>query len=132
MAPENVEIVRATFAAWNAGDMDAVRENYDPEAIMRTPKDWPEQGPFVGREAVMREWEQLRETFAFNDAMDAITDPEEVGDRVVVRSIWRGVGQGPSSNIELTMVVGVRERRIFAQDFFRDHTEGLDAARLPG
>lgn len=47
----------------DAGDMDAVRERYDPDVLMRTPEDWPEQGPFVGREAVMREWEQLRETW---------------------------------------------------------------------
>ena len=35
MSQENVEIVRAMFEAWNAGDMDAFREMYDPDAIMR-------------------------------------------------------------------------------------------------
>ena len=58
MSQENVEIVRAAFEAWNAGDMDALRELYDPDVIVRTPEGWPEPGPFVGREAVMRQFEQ--------------------------------------------------------------------------
>jgi ketosteroid isomerase-like protein len=33
MSHENVEIARASFEAWNAGDMDALRELYDPNAI---------------------------------------------------------------------------------------------------
>ena len=56
MSQENVEIVRAFFETWNAGDMDAFRELYDPDVIVRTVKDWPEPGPFVGREALMRQW----------------------------------------------------------------------------
>ena len=31
MSQENVEMVRAAFEAWNAGDMDAFSEMYDPE-----------------------------------------------------------------------------------------------------
>ena len=57
MSQENVEIVRAAFEAWNAGDMDAFRDVYDPDAILRIPEGWPEPGPYVVREAVMRELE---------------------------------------------------------------------------
>ena len=63
MSQENVEVAKASFEAWNAGDMDALRELYHPDVIARPPEDWPEPGPFVGREAVMRQWEQLRETW---------------------------------------------------------------------
>jgi ketosteroid isomerase-like protein len=55
MSQENVEVVGAMFDTWNAGDMDAFRELYDPDVIVRAPKDWPEPGPFVGREALMRQ-----------------------------------------------------------------------------
>ena len=55
MSQENVEIMRAYFEAWNAGDMDAVRQLYDPDAILRMPEGWPEPGPYVGGEAVWRE-----------------------------------------------------------------------------
>jgi len=63
MSQENVEVVRAGFQAWNAGDMDAVREMHDPSVIARTLEGWPEPGPFVGRDAVMRQFERLRETW---------------------------------------------------------------------
>ena len=90
MSQENVEIVRAVFEAWNAGDMDALRELYDPDVIMRTPEGWPEPGPFVGREAVMRQWEQHRETLDA-DAVEPISDFIDAADRVVVRYLaWRG------------------------------------------
>src|SRR5436309_964430 len=62
VSQENVEIVRAMFEAYSAGDMDAFRELHDPDVIGRMPDDWPE-GPFMGRDAVMRQFEQLRETF---------------------------------------------------------------------
>ena len=48
MSQENVEIVRRGFEAWNAGDMDALRELYDPGIIWRRPEGWPEPGPYVG------------------------------------------------------------------------------------
>jgi ketosteroid isomerase-like protein len=45
MSQENVEVVRAAFIAWNAGDMEALRELYDPDAISRRFQAWPEPGP---------------------------------------------------------------------------------------
>ena len=41
MSRENVEIAQAAFAAWNVGDMDALRELYDPDAIARPLENWP-------------------------------------------------------------------------------------------
>ena len=93
MSPKNVEIVRALFTAWNAGNMDALRELYDPDAITRPPPGWPEPGPFVGREAVMRQWEQQREIWEADD-IEPISDFIDGGDRVVVRFIWHAAGRG--------------------------------------
>ena len=59
MSQENVELTRAFFEAWNARDMDAVRESYDPHVVVRYAEDWPEGSePIMGREAVMRGWER--------------------------------------------------------------------------
>src|SRR3954452_21442036 len=66
MSKENVEVVRAGFEAWNTKDMDALRELYDPGIIWRPPEGWPEPGPYAGRDAVMRQLEQLRETWDFD------------------------------------------------------------------
>jgi hypothetical protein len=50
-----LEVVREYVDVWNAGDMEGARELYDPDAVMEVAADWPEPGPFVGRDAVMHQ-----------------------------------------------------------------------------
>jgi ketosteroid isomerase-like protein len=97
MSQENVELVQAQFEAWNQRDMDAWRNFLAPDVIWRPTEDWPEPGPFVGREAVMRHGERLRETWD-PDAIETISAYSHGADRVVVRFVWRGRGHGPESN----------------------------------
>jgi ketosteroid isomerase-like protein len=130
MSQENVEVVKDAYVAWNAGDMDAYRELCDPEIIVRPPERWPEPGPFVGREAVMRQWHQLREWASASQALEPISDFIDGADHVVVRQIWRGAGLGPENDMEITNVLTVRSGRIFYQEFFWDHAEALDAVGL--
>jgi ketosteroid isomerase-like protein len=129
MSKENVEVARAAYEAWNAGDMDALRDLYHPDLIMRMPEGWPEPGPFVGREAVMRQWERQRAAFD-SDTAEPISDFIDVGDRVALRTIWHGRGRGPDSNIEITHVFTVRKGRILHQEFFWDHAEALETLGL--
>jgi ketosteroid isomerase-like protein len=130
MSQENVDVVRASFGAWNEGNMDAVRESYDPNVILRPPEGWPEPGPYFGREAVMRQFEQLRETWDA-DASEPISDFIDAADRVVVRLIWRTVGgHGPDANVELTAVFTVRKGKIFLLEYFWDHAEALETLGL--
>src|SRR6185295_16398034 len=110
MSQENVEIVKAAYEAWNAGDMDAFGDFYDPEVIVRPPDTWPEPGPFVGREAVMHFFEQTREVWD-TDSLEPIGDFIDAADRVLVRYAWRAAGRGPDSIMEMTNVVTVRKRR---------------------
>ena len=130
MSRENVAIVQAAFEAWNARDLDAVRELYDPDIVVRATEDWPEPGPFVGREEVIRQGEQIRETW---DAViqDPVGDFIDVGDRVAVRHVWRGVGHGPpESNLEFTVVFTLRKGKILDIVYFWDHAEALEALGL--
>jgi ketosteroid isomerase-like protein len=129
MSQENVEIVRSLFDAWNAGDMDAIRQACDPAIIVRSPEGWPEPGPYFGRDAVMREIAQLRETF-HSDWQELTSDPVQVGDRVAVRTVWHGVGSGPELRQESTPVLTVRNSRVFQIEFFADHAEALKAVGL--
>ena len=46
MSQGNVEIVRVS-EAWNTGDMDAFRELYDPDGILRMDANWREPGPVL-------------------------------------------------------------------------------------
>jgi ketosteroid isomerase-like protein len=129
MSQENVKVVQAQFEAWNKGDMDAYRELYDPDVMWRAAEGWPEPGPFVGREAVMRFVEQLRDTWDA-DALEPIGDFIDAADRIVVRFIWRGVGHGPETSMEFTGVFTVRKGRIFGVEFFWDHAEALETLGL--
>jgi ketosteroid isomerase-like protein len=129
MSQENVEVVQAALAAWNAGDMKAVRALLDPDAILRPPEGWPEPGPYLGQDAVMREWEQVRETWNA-DEVEPISDFLHAADRVVVRVLWRTAGRGPQPNIELTIVYTVRKGMILVCEYFWDHAEGLEAVGL--
>ena len=129
MSQENVEIMRAYFAAWNAGDMDALRDLHAADVVSRLLEGWPEPGPFVGRDAVMRQIEGMRETWDA-DAVVPISDFIDAGDRVVVRYSWRGAGHGPEANIEATTVNTVRKGKIFYVELLWDHAEALEAVGL--
>jgi ketosteroid isomerase-like protein len=129
MSQENVAIVQASFEAWNAGDMDAFRDLYDPDVILRALEGWPEPGPYVGREAAMCEFEQMRDTWDA-DALEPISDFIDAADRIVVRFIWRGAGYGPEANLEATGVFTLRKGRVFYVEFFWDHAEALETLGL--
>ena len=129
MSGETAAVVRAGFEAWNAGDMDALREIFDPGVTWRPPEGWPEPGPFVGREAVMRWFEQLREVYD-DYVTELIGDLIEATDRVVVSQVWHGAGRGPEADIESTGVFTVRNGRVIDVEQFWDRAEALEAAGL--
>ena len=124
-----MRVVRSVFELWNAGDMDAIRDLCDPDVEWRGPPGWPEPGPYVGRDAVMRQLEQLRSTWDSN-AFELTSDFIDAADRVAVRLIWHGAGQGPEANIAGTGVYTVRNGRVCGIEFFWEHQEALDAIGL--
>ena len=108
--------------------MDALRDLYAPDVVVRTPEGWPEQGPFVGRDAVMREWEHVRKAFDA-DVLEPISNFIVAGGRVLVRYSWHGAGHGPG-DLEMTMVVTVRNEQIPYQELFFDEAQALEAVGL--
>ncbi len=129
MSEENIEVVRNYLKVWNAGDMEGVRELYDPDAVMVVETDWPEAGPFVGRDAVMQQLTQARSAFD-SDYVEFLRDPVAVGDRVIVRLAWHGVGSGPQGDMEWTNVYAIGDGRFLKVQYFWDHAEALEAAGL--
>jgi ketosteroid isomerase-like protein len=129
MSRENVEVVREFQRQWAAGKMEGVRELYDRDAVMEVAPDWPEPGPFVGRDAVMRQLNQARAAFD-RDSAEFLSDLVAVGDRVVVRMAWHGFGRGPQSDMEWTNVFTIRDGRFIKAQYFWDHAEALEAAGL--
>jgi ketosteroid isomerase-like protein len=131
MSEENVEIVCASLDTWNAGDMDASKDFVAPDVVWRPMPDWPESGPFIGREATLRQAHRLRDDFDA-DTAERIS-VSDAADRVVVRLLWRlrgNVPQLPESEMQVSLVYTVRKRKISAFEFFWDHAEALEAAGL--
>jgi ketosteroid isomerase-like protein len=115
--------------AFNAGGIEAVRECYDPDVVIRRELEgFPDTGPFVGRDAVMRQWERVLEPW------DTVTmEPVSIidaGDRVVARQIAHAVGRGPAVQQEFTTVATFRNGRIVLVDYFWDYAEALKAVGL--
>jgi ketosteroid isomerase-like protein len=129
MSQANVEIVRRGFEAWNAGDMAAFRELVAPDAIVRPPPNWPEPGPYVGREATMRFFEGIREAWDM-DTVEWVGEPVAAADRVVICFTWEGTGTGPEAKMELTIINTVRNGRVRDLDYFWDRAEALEAIGL--
>jgi ketosteroid isomerase-like protein len=130
MPQENVEkVVRAATKAWNAGDLNALRDVYDPNIVVRVVREWPEPGPFIGIEAVLRQWERQREAYDAQ-TLEETSEIVVVGNRATSRLRWRGSGQGPGLDMEITALAAVRDGRMVTLDFFWDHTEALEALGL--
>jgi ketosteroid isomerase-like protein len=130
MSQENVEIARRGFEAYNSGDFGALRELYDPGVVWHHLEGWPEPGPSVGRDAVLREVEQLREAWQAGDMLELVGDVVDAGDRVLVRAVWRGSGSGPDAAMEFTYLFTLRKGRIITIQMYWDHEEALKAAGL--
>jgi ketosteroid isomerase-like protein len=90
----------------------------------------PNPGPFFGRDAIMRQFDRLRDALDDRDSLVFVSEFLDAGERVLVRFAWRGEGYGPAMDLELTTVYTVRGGRILEAEFFRDHNEALEAARL--
>jgi ketosteroid isomerase-like protein len=127
MSQENVEIVRASLEAWNGRDMDALRERYAEDVVTWPPAGWPEEGPFVGRDTVMAQWERMRGLW--DEEMEMLADYIDAADRVAVRMTWRDRG-GSGADSGATAIFTIRGGRIRVAEFFWDHAEALEAVGL--
>jgi ketosteroid isomerase-like protein len=129
MSQENVEIVRRAYDSWNAADMEAIRDWLAEDAILvRGLEGWPEPSPNVGRDAIMRGFEQLREAWD-SDTLEPIS-LVDLGDRVLARQMWRGLGRGPDLNMEQTVLFTLRNGKGFLLEYFWDHAVALETLGL--
>src|SRR2546425_11841771 len=95
MSQENVELVRLRFDAVNRGDLDALVELTDPNAVWWDLPDDPGAGPHRGREAGLQHLAEILE------AVDLQAHPDEfidAGDSVVVGV--RLTGRGRASGVD--------------------------------
>jgi ketosteroid isomerase-like protein len=132
VSQENVEVVLASFEAYNAGDLDALLGFYAPDAeVLPDPAVFPEAAALDGL-IEFRAWLVAIGT-AWVSPRDVTTEVLDLGgDRVLRRGDWGGVGT--TSGIEMyssiTGVFTVRDGQISRAEYFFDHAQALKAVGL--
>jgi ketosteroid isomerase-like protein len=128
MSQENVEVVRAGFAAHNRGDLDALVEIYDPEAVFETLL----LGTHHGKEAIRRLYEENQ-----SNQSGYTVEPVELidaGDKVI--TVVQMGGAGPVSEIalddQIAFIHTFKDGLVVREQAFRNRHEALDAAGLRG
>jgi ketosteroid isomerase-like protein len=128
MSQENVELVRAAFAALNRGDLDALTQFYDPDVVFETLL----LGTHRGNEAIRLLYEEGRKTLS-GYAIDPI-ELIDAGDKVVAVVQVKGVGSASRIAMEdrdrFAIVFTIENGRVVRQQSFRNREEALEAAGL--
>lgn len=126
MSRENVERIEAGFAAHNRGDLDALVELYDPDAVFETLL----LGTHHGNEAIRLIYAENQKTLAGYDVVPV--ELIDAGDKVV--AVAQMVGAGPVSEIALddafAFVFTFKGERVVREQAFRNRGEALEAAGL--
>jgi ketosteroid isomerase-like protein len=130
MTDQNIDIGRRHNALWNAGDMEGLRDLYDDEVVLQPQEGWPEPGPFVGRDAVFRQFERLRQDWQ-GERLEVL-ERRAQGDFVVTRLSWqaRGRRSGAATAMTISSVLRLNESKIVAVTFYLNHAEALVAAGI--
>jgi ketosteroid isomerase-like protein len=137
MSQENVEVVRASIAAYNAADIDAQMATYLPTAvaIMNANRETklPDLGDRIEGRAELRR-SLLNQAQFWRGRYEASEIRALSHGRVLCRGRWGGLGV--ATGIELyrdtTVLFSLRDGLIERVEFFDDHSEALEAAGLSG
>ena len=122
-------VVGAFVDAWNAGDMDAVRELHGPRCDPEPAKVWPEPGPYMGREAAMGHYERVREAFDA-DTVELTGGFSRRRQSGCLQVDLARLGAWTRVDMELTTIFTVRNGKVREAEYFWDHNEALEAAGL--
>ncbi len=133
MSRENVEVVRAMWAAYARDDFEASLDAYTEDTVWDDTRYRPDGAVHLGRDAlvdVVRTWRAAWDEYDI--------EAEEVldagGDRVA--AVLRETGRGKGGGVELTnrfaQVATLRGGQIVHTMVFRAPEEALEAAGLRG
>jgi ketosteroid isomerase-like protein len=130
MSQENVEVVRAIYGAWEAGDYPAAFDRFHEDVEWLGPPDVSSSGAARGHEGVRQAlatwvgtWEDYH--YELGELIDS-------GDQVLVAGRQRGRGKGSGVEVseEIFSVWTLRSGKVVRQQMFRDRTQALEAAGL--
>jgi ketosteroid isomerase-like protein len=128
MSEENLELIRAGFAAHNRGDLDALTQVYDPDVVFETLL----LGTHHGNEAIRLIYEENQKTLSGYDVVPV--ELIDAGDQVV--AVAQVTGTGPSSQIAMedrdrfAFLFTIKNGRVVREQAFRNREEAVEAAGL--
>jgi ketosteroid isomerase-like protein len=131
MSEENVEIVLRGFRLIEADDFERWATLWHPESRATAPVGWPEQGPFVGRDAIVRQFERITSDWEEHHFENVELAADE-GDWVVFTYRWcaRGVASGIETDFDLAVATRVVDDSMVEAHFRWNRGEALEAAGL--
>jgi ketosteroid isomerase-like protein len=127
---QSIEIVRKSARCFETGDWEGLRALTAPNGLMTPLENWPEPGPFRGREAIVGEFQRLLESF--EQTQVSIEEITEEGDWVIGRYLWvvRGTGSDVPMETRFTGVLRIEDGQAVESHFRFDHAAALAAAGI--
>lgn len=132
MSQENVEIVREAFRCFDPNDLTEFAALWHPESRMTPGDGWPEPGPFIGREAIVRQFERFVADVSEN-RFEKVEVAADSGEWVVMTWRWRtrGEASGIETHIDLAGAFRAQDGMIIETHFRWNPEDALEAAGLP-
>jgi ketosteroid isomerase-like protein len=128
--PEQIQLLKATYAAMARRDYAAMVEFFDADIEVREPPELPGASVSRGRAGVVRILMKLQEAFA--DMEFRTHDFRQIDDCVLVSMDWlgRGVGSGVQSRVGLWHLWWFRNGLAVRVHAYLDRAQALEAVRL--
>jgi ketosteroid isomerase-like protein len=128
---KSIAELRAAYAAFNRGDIDAAVQSFDPDVEWIEPTEFPGGGAYHGVDGAKRYLTQSR-----GGAAEVISEPERFipsGDRIVVFVCARVLPKGSSTwqEIRLADVYTFRGGRVTQMRAFAKREDALRWAGVP-
>jgi ketosteroid isomerase-like protein len=132
MSRQNMENLRRVLDAFNRRDKAAFVAVCDPQVENVPPREWPENAPIQGAEAIWDFFVEAQEawdegSYEFGEIIDAGRD------KVVANQLraMRGKTSGASVAWSFWVVFTFRDGRVLRWEWFADRDEALEATRVP-
>ena len=128
MSRENVEIVRAAYAAFARGDNEASRSYYDPAVEFSQPTDEPGGGTYHGVEGVVEAFKQW--LAPWDDYRVDLGELTDLGEHVLARTRHHMRGKASGAQVEkvIFQLWTLRNGRIVRVRMYYDEREAIAEA----
>jgi ketosteroid isomerase-like protein len=131
MSQENLETWRRARDAFNRGDKAAWLAEHDPDVVMIPAREWPENAPIRGPEAI---WDfYIAVTDTWDEGSFQIGEVIGSGDTLVINNRREARGRASGANVEFSywVVATFRSKKPIRLEWFADRAEALEAVGLP-